>query len=250
VSAPGRLVRAAGLAAASAALLAAAPKAPPKLLVVTVTKGFRHDSIPTAEKVLQGFATSSGAFTVDYARTDEELAAKASLKGLAGYDGVVFASTTGDLPLPDRDGFLEWIAAGHAFVGIHAATDTFPGFPPYLDMIGAQFKHHGPQTHVEVVVRDAESAATRDLPKAFDVFDEIYQFQRYEPARVHLLLSMAKHPETREDGEFPVAWTREHGKGRVFYTALGHREDVLQAGWYKWHLLGGIRWALGLDATS
>ena len=56
-------------------------------------------------------------------------------------------------------------------------------------------------------------------------------------------------PETREAGEFPVAWTREQGKGRVFYTALGHREDVLEADWYKAHLLGGIRWALGPDVA-
>jgi len=250
VSARGAFVGVLGVAAASAALLAAASKAPPKLLVVTVTKGFRHDSIATIEKVLQGLADSSKAFTLDYARTDEDLAAKAAVKALAAYDGVVFASTTGDLPLPDRDGFIAWIAEGHAFVGIHAATDTFPGFPGFLDMIGGQFKHHGPQTNVEAFVRDATHPATRDLPKAFTVFDEIYQFQRYDPARVHVLLAMTKHPETREDGEFPLAWTREQGRGRVFYTALGHREDVLQAGWYKWHLMGGIRWALGLDAAS
>ena len=235
--------------AAMPALRVATAAAPKKLLVVSVTKGFRHDSIPTMERVLQGLADKSGAFTLDYARTDEELAAKATLKALAAYGGVVFASTTGNLPLPDRDGFVDWIAAGHAFVGIHAATDTFPGFPPYLDMIGGQFKHHGPQTTVEALVRDGDNPATRDLPKAFSVFDEIYQFQRYDPARVHLLLSMAKHPETGEAGEFPLAWTRSHGKGRVFYTALGHREDVLEAGWYKGHLLGGIHWALALDGA-
>jgi hypothetical protein len=250
VSGRGTFLLAAGVAAASALLAGAAPKGPARLLVVTVTKGFHHDSIATIEKVLQGLADSSKAFTLDYARTDEDLAAKASVKALAAYDGVVFASTTGDLPLPDRDGFINWIGEGHAFVGIHAATDTFPGFPGYLDMIGGQFKHHGPQTTVEAFVRDADSPATRDLPKSFSVFDEIYQFQRYDPARVHVLLAMTKHPETREDGEFPLAWTREQGKGRVFYTALGHREDVLQAGWYKWHLMGGIRWALGQDAAS
>ena len=250
MSGRGTFLLAAGVAAASALLAGAAPKGPARLLVVTVTKGFHHDSIATIEKVLQGLADSSKAFTLDYARTDEDLAAKASVKALAAYDGVVFASTTGDLPLPDRDGFINWIGEGHAFVGIHAATDTFPGFPGYLDMIGGQFKHHGPQTTVEAFVRDADSPATRDLPKSFSVFDEIYQFQRYDPARVHVLLAMTKHPETREDGEFPLAWTREQGKGRVFYTALGHRDDVLQAGWYKWHLMGGIRWALGIDAAS
>jgi type 1 glutamine amidotransferase len=231
----------AAAAAVSVPLLAA----PAKVLVVTVTKGFRHESIPTAERVLQGLAEKSGAFTLDYARNDAELAAKAAPKALESYAGAVFASTSGDIPLPDREGFLAWIAGGRAFVGIHAASDTFPGFPPYIDMIGGQFKKHGPQTTVELVVKDTGHPSTRELPRTLSVFDEIYQFQRYDPARVHLLLTIAKHPETGEAGEFPLAWTRAHEKGKVFYTALGHRDDVLEADWFKAHLLGGILWALG-----
>ena len=122
--------------AATPALRAATVAAPKKLLVVTVTKGYRHESIPVAEKVLQALAAESGRFQVDYARTDEDLAVKMSLKGLAAYAGVVFASTTGDLPLPDRQGLADWIGKGHAFIGIHAASDTFHGYAPYVEMLG------------------------------------------------------------------------------------------------------------------
>src|SRR5210317_843946 len=73
---------------------------PKKLLVVTVTKGFRHSSIPTAEKVLGELADKSEAFTVDYVRTDEEMAAKMTKEKLGQYDGFIFANTTGVLPLP------------------------------------------------------------------------------------------------------------------------------------------------------
>src|SRR2546423_728653 len=72
--------------------------APKKVLVVTVTKGFRHSSIATAEKVLGELAEKSKAFTVDYARTDEDMAQKMTLDALKNYDGVIFANTTGDLP--------------------------------------------------------------------------------------------------------------------------------------------------------
>src|SRR6185295_9348300 len=89
---------------------------PKKVLVVTVTKGFRHSSITTAEKVLGELAAKSGAFTVDYVRTDEEMAQKMTLDSLKNYDGVVFANTTGDLPLPDKQGFLDWIRSGKAFI--------------------------------------------------------------------------------------------------------------------------------------
>src|SRR5208282_4655930 len=120
-----------GLIALTATALQAAPK---KLLVVTTTTGFRHSSIPTAEKVLAQLAKDSGEFTVEFVRqppgkpeplkpdaTDEQKAAfktaedqwemklraaleKLSPESLKHYDGVIFASTTGDLPIPDKQG--------------------------------------------------------------------------------------------------------------------------------------------------
>jgi type 1 glutamine amidotransferase len=239
------------LAFALLALLGLAPlreatAVPKKLLVVTVTKGFRHDSIPTAERVFGQIAKDSGAFTVDYARTDEDLAVKMSPKGLQGYDGVAFASTTGDLPLPDRQAFLDWISGGRAFVGIHAATDTYHGFAPFIQMIGGEFESHGPQAKVALLVQDPAHPATKGMASPTEVFDEIYLYKNFSRDRVHMLLALDKHPNEGTPGFYPLAWTREHGKGRVFYTALGHREDVLEADWYREHLAGGTLWALGL----
>src|SRR5437879_10848351 len=89
--------------------------APKKVLVVTDTHGFRQSSIATAEKVLGELAQKSGAFTVDYVRTDEDMAQKMTPAALKNYDGVIFANTTGgkgqkggDLPLPDKQAFLDW----------------------------------------------------------------------------------------------------------------------------------------------
>jgi type 1 glutamine amidotransferase len=221
--------------------------APKKLLVVSVTKGFRHESIPTAERTIEAIGKESGVYTVDFARTDEELQAKTTEKALAAYDGVFFASTTGDLPLADRDAFLAWIAKGHAFLGMHAATDTFHGYRPFIAMIGGEFDYHKQQVKVEPKVEDPKHPAVRHLEAGFGVLDEIYIMKSFDKARVHVLLSVDKHPNTGEPGYFPLAWTRQEGKGRVFYTAFGHRDDVIEADWYKKHLLGGIRWALGVD---
>jgi type 1 glutamine amidotransferase len=216
-----------------------------RVLVVTVTKGFRHDSIPTAERVLQQLAEKSGAFTVDYARTDEELQAKTTSAALGGYDGVIFANTTGDLPLADRDAFIKWVRDGHAFVGFHSATDTFHNYAPYVEMINGEFDNHGPQATVVCNVEDASHPATKHLGKSFQTHDEIYILKNFHKDRVHMLLSLDKHPNTGEPGYYPIAWSRDFGKGRVFYTALGHREDVIESDWYRQHLLGGITWALG-----
>ena len=235
-----------GAAAAAAPVLAAAP-APKKILVVSVTKGFRHESIPTAERVIEAIGKESGAYTVDFARTDEELLAKTTPAALKGIDGVFFANTTGDLPLADRQAFLDWITKGHAFMGMHSATDTFHGFPPFISMIGAEFDYHKAQVKVEPKVEDPKHPAVRHLEAGFGVLDEIYIMKSFDKARVHVLLSVDKHPNTGEPGYFPLVWTRQEGKGRVFYTAFGHRDDVIEADWYKKHLLGGIRWALGVD---
>jgi type 1 glutamine amidotransferase len=228
----------------------AAPR-PNKLLVVTVTKGWRHDSIPAAERMIKRLADESGAFTVDYARTDDELKAKTTAAALKGYDGVFFAQTSGDIPLADPAAFLGWIKSGRAFVGMHSATDTFPGFPPYIEMIGGQFESHPPE-HITVrcIVEDTTHPATNSLGKTFSAHDEIYVLKHFVRARVHTLVSLDKHPATGAPGYFPLAWNRMYGRGRVFYTALGHRSDVIESDWYGRHILGGVRWALGLARGS
>lgn len=221
-----------------------------KLLVVTVTKGYKHQSIPVLEKVIEELGKSSGKFTVDFARTDEDLAAKMNGAGLQGYDGVIFASTTGDLPLPSMEAFLNWIRAGGAFIGIHAATDTFKENQPYYEMIGGTFLAHGPQLKVTLNNNDQKHAATENFDKSFEIFDEIYTFKNFNREKTHILLSLDKNPNQNDKenfnkaGFYPIAWCHNYGKGRVFYTALGHREDVIQSESFKKHLLGGILWAL------
>lgn len=302
----------------SALMLAAAAlpafAAPKKLLVVTVTTGFRHASIPTSEKVIAQLAKESGQFTVDFVQQpdgqpkaparprpgkagDKDSAYQAavakfesamktheaamarwmpavaaalqplSVKNLQRYDCVMFVSTTGDLPLPDKQGLLDWIAGGKSFVGIHAATDTFHGFPAFIKMIGGEFLRHGPQVSVDCLNQDPAHAATRMLPARWTVFDEIYQFQNFERAKVHGLLTLDQHPNDKTPGDYPVSWAKKFGTGRVFYTSLGHRDDVWDPAapeggkrangqelskQYQQHVLGGILWALGLapgDAT-
>lgn len=276
---------------------AAKQPAPKRLLVVTTTSGFRHASIPTLQKMLTQLGTNSGAFTVDLveqppghaptgfpaklkenatpeqkeafvqseARWNEALRVellKLSPENLKNYDGVVFASTTGDLPIPDKDGFLKWVKDGHAFIGIHAASDTFHHWPEFIEMIGGEFAHHGPQVAVECLNEDPSHPANQTLPKTWPIAqEEIYQFKNYDSGKVHDLLIMDKHPEHKEQsGHFPVSWSRSYGHGKVFYTSLGHREDVIDSDpglkdrknpvetskAFQAHVLGGIEWALGL----
>lgn len=226
---------------------------PKKLLVVTVTKGFRHSSIPTAEKVLAKLADQSQAFTVDYVRNDADMAAKMTPESLNQYDGFIFANTTGILPLPDKTAFLSAIKGGKAFVAMHSGSDTFHGpnnqVDPYTEMLGGEFQTHGAQVGVECLVQDTKHPATKHLAESFCIEqEEMYLLKNYDPAKVHELLVLDKHPnKKKESGHFPVAWCKEFGTGKVFYTSLGHREDVWENARYQKHILGGIKWALGLE---
>ncbi len=238
--------------------------APKKVLVVTVTKGFRHSSIPTAERVLAELGKADGSFDVDYVRTDDDMSRKMTTAALAGVDAVIFANTTGNLPIPDVGAFLNWVESGKGFVGMHSATDTFGGHKPlhpYTVMINGQFLTHKEQAAVEAFNGDPEFPSNQHLGSSFKVFDEIYILSGYQRKAVKALLDLDQHPNTRLPGHYPISWARLYGKGRVWYTSLGHREDVWDADpaltgrrndvsvsqAYQKHILGGIRWALGLE---
>lgn len=235
---------------ASALFASSAVAAPSKILVVTTTLGFRHSSIETAESVIAELGKSSGVYEVELAAGKAALAEKMTPAALKGYAGVIFANTTGDLPLPDRDAFIEWVRNGGAFIGIHSASDTFHGYRPYIDMLGGEFDYHREQVVIEGINRDASHPANRHLGEMWDLQgkkEEIYVFKNYMQKSVHELIVLNRHPNSNEPGSFPVSWCREFGKGRVFYTSLGHNEYVWEMPEFQQHLLGGIEWALRLE---
>ena len=286
-------------------LLAAATQAaepPARILAVTVTKGFRHSSIDTAEPVLEQLGRESGLFHLDFLRmppgrpaqprrprrgretSDEQWAAieaefkqaqqefqradqpwREELKkqfavafspeSLAQFDGVMFVSTTGELPIPDLVAFLEWIEAGHAFIGMHAASDTLKSSDAYVEMIGGHFAGHPWNAGGEhgFVNHEPGHQLTAMFPERFRWKDEIYQYDpRYRPENLRVLLSIDMAASTPKlPWHVPVAWVRDYGRGRVFYTNLGHNDATWKDAAYQKHLTQGIAWALGrFDAPA
>ena len=260
------------------------------LLVVTVTKGFRHGSIPVAEETIQKLGDSTGDWDTEFVRTDDEMKAKMTPDALKKYDAVVFANTTGVLPLPDPQGFLDYIKAGHGFAAMHSGSDTlheWPGQKPgevsaYIDMLGGEFLTHHAQCAIDAHAEDLRSPATRFLKKAakgvsadtqkdltketlpvtdakggttWKAFDEIYLLKNNDRSKVHVLLSLDKYPndgsaDANKPGDHLIAWVKSYGEGRVFYTELGHRDEMWRDPNYQQHITGGIRFALGLAKSS
>lgn len=234
-----------GLAAAEP--LAAADKIH-KVLYVTHSAGYRHEVLPLSVQVLEDLGAKAGWFEV--AATEDVAALTAD--NLEQYAAVVFY-TTGELPISaqQKADLLAFIEGGKGFVGIHSATDTFYEWPEYGRLIGGYFDKHPWHQEVTIRVEDREHPATRHLGEAFRITDEIYQFKDFSRENVHVLLSLDPAsvdltlPDVhRADRDFCIAWTRSHGKGRVFYTALGHRPEVWRDERFQRHLVEGLRWAI------
>jgi type 1 glutamine amidotransferase len=259
------------------------------LLVVTITKGFRHGSIPVAEETIQKLGDVTGDWDTDFVRTDDEMKAKMTPDALKKYDAVVFANTTGVLPLPDPQGFLDYVKAGHGFAAMHSGSDTLHEWPggksgevsAYVDMLGGEFLTHHNQCAIDAHVIDTKNPATAPLVKAakgvpataqkdltketlpvtdsngvtWKAYDEIYLLKNNDPTKVHVLLSLDKYPndgspEANQPGIHLISWVKSYGKGRVFYTELGHRDEMWRDTNYQQHITGGIRFALGLAKGS
>jgi type 1 glutamine amidotransferase len=214
--------------------------APVRVLVLTTTAGFRHGSIPVARQVLSSLAAQTGEFTVT---ATEDLSALGAAN-LASFDVLMFALTSGELPL-DADtkaGILAFVANGGGFIGIHSATDTLYTWEDYGKLVGAYFKEH-PWTQAAVVtVEDRAHPATRDLGASVPLVEEYYTFRENPRPNVHVLLSLDP-ASVGAAGDFPLAWTQTIGAGRSFYTALGHFESTWTDARFQAHLRGAIRWA-------
>jgi uncharacterized protein len=217
-----------------------------RVVVVTHTAGFRHDSIPVAETTIERLGRDSGLFEVAFCRSADDVRRMLTPAALSGVAAVVFANTTGNIGIPDLDAFLAWLGGGRGFVGIHSASDTYHDAPAFLDMLGNEFDKHGKQTEIEAVVEAPSHPSVSHLGQRYRVFDEIYRFVRNNRTNVTPVLALDRYPsdglaQAGESGDLPLAWAKSHGSGRVFYTALGHRIELWGDTTFQRHVLGGIR---------
>ena len=147
--------------------------------------------------------------------------------------------------LPRRAAFQAWLENGGAFVGVHAASDTEYKWPWYGKMIGGYFAGHPkiqPAT-LRPVVKDHPS--TKHLPDEWKRKDEWYSFRNLQPDNVVLILIDEKTYEGGKNGDYhPIAWCKDVGKGRMFYTAGGHTKESFSESDFIQHLNGGLLWAL------
>ncbi len=237
---------------------------PRQLLIFTRTEGFVHSSIPLAARALQLLGEKTGAYkgviSDDMSMFDTD--------NLEKFDAICFLSTT-RLEFADyqlRRNLMDYVKGGKGVIGIHAASDNFYSWIEGAKMIGGLFDGHpwGADGTWAIKLEDADHPVTAAFEgKGFMIRDEIYRIKPLDlrkNARVLLSLDI-KHPANRidkikdqirfTDVDLPVSWVRNLDKGRVFYSSLGHNEEVYWNSAVLKHYLDGIQFALGdLPATT
>ena len=223
----------------------------PNLLYLTEPAAWVHTVLPVAEEVIRALGDTPDAFDVTVIRSAEQI----TKDTLTNYDVVAF-NTTGELPMAasKQEALLEFVRNGGGFVGVHSATDTFYEWPEYGEMLGGYFDGHPWHQEVAFTIEDADHLSTRHLESPLTLYEEIYQIKNWNRNDVHVLLSvdttsvdLKADGINRTDGDFAVSWTRQYGNGRIFYTALGHEPATWRDSQFQGLLIGGIRWAAGLE---
>jgi type 1 glutamine amidotransferase len=270
------------LAVTAGALLAADAPARKRVLVFTKSSGFEHEAIkPVLKDGRPGYAFPvldelGRKLNIDFVFSKDGW--RFAPDYLAQFDAFLFY-TTGDLTMhksdPRGDGlppmtpagkaaFLAAIASGKGFIGLHSATDTFHsgghnehGPARWLDdgdaaddfvkMIGGEFIRHGKQQVARLIVADPQFPGMAAIPAGYAPHEEWYSLKNFAPD-MHVLLvqdTAGMEGEEYQRPPYPCTWVRMHGRGRVFYTSLGHREDIWGSSVYQAILEGALNWALG-----
>jgi type 1 glutamine amidotransferase len=212
---------------------------PARVLMLTATAGFRHDAIPVARQVMTSLAASTREFTV----TATEDLSSVTAAGLANYDVLFFALTSGELEFTpeQKTAIIAFVDGGKGFIGAHSASDTLYGWPDYGRLVGAYFKEHPWTQPGTVIVEDRSHPSTAEAGDRFTLTEEFYTFRDNPRPRVQVLLRLDA-TSVGASGDYPLAWAAPFGSGRTYYNALGHFPDTWSDVRFQRQLLGAIRW--------
>ena len=220
-----------------------------RVLLFSETRAFRHDSIENALTALEALATSAGIQT-DRATDSADLFTSSNLES---YDAVVWVLTSGDvLNTAEQTAFEQYIRAGGGYVGIHAASDTEYEWPWYGELVGAYFERHpAVQSATQVVENDTHSS-TAHLNATWARTDEWYDYSINPRSQVNVLLRLDENSYSGGGmgDDHPSAWYHDFDGGRSWYTGGGHTEASYAEPDFRAHLLGGLRYAAGLNSSN
>ncbi len=211
--------------------------APPKLSLLFLGDNAGHKPIARFQQ-LEPVLAERG-ITLKYTTSLDDI----TLDNLNKYDGLmIFANQ--DRGKPEHvKAIRDYVASGKGFIPLHCASFCFTNDADYIELVGAQFR-----SHTTGVFRTTQMKVEHPILKNFDSFeswDETYVHHKHNTKDRTVL-------EVRTDGDLqePWTWVRNHGKGRVFYTAWGHDQRTWSHQGFHALVERGTRWACGQDIAE
>ena len=207
-----------------------------KAKVLFLRGGGIHDW-KTSTQVLMPVFEKTGDFEVTLTEKLEDLNAD----NLKNYNLVLFHCTGLEFTSPDQEKALcDFVRDGGAWAGFHSVTDSFKKSDAYWEMVGGRFAGHGGGKFTAYII-DKEHPITKPM-EDFEIQDETYSHQYHKFASLRTLVRMNKGNERQS-----MAWVQDYGKGRVFYTGLGHGKEAWTNPQFQRLLVRGMYWAVGRE---
>ncbi|GAB3543874.1 ThuA domain-containing protein [Spirosoma fluminis] len=228
------------------------------ILVFSKTTAFRHgESIDASKPVFQAMARRNNWFVYEM-----EEGGVFNPEQLRQFNAVIFNNSTGRVLNDEQQQALgQYVEAGGSLIGIHGAGDNSHHWPWYeTNLLGTQFSHHPINPHLQKtdvqVEKDADSTLTHNLPPSWMHEDEWYVFLD-QPKGVKIVsyingdkiipngnMLWIKNKNFGMGKYHPVAWYRSVGKGKTFYTSMGHSKEVWQDADFVRLVENALHWSI------
>jgi type 1 glutamine amidotransferase len=247
------------------------PNSKKLLAVADVQSGFHHDSISHALATVEQIGRKANAY-VTMIRTDSQLITKGQIIGKGRYEGRGVNARTLDyydaiFMLPSGFGTMseqqkkELLAfvhdEGKGLIVGHATGVAFTDWPEYGEMVGGYMDSEF-NANAKIIVEDPAFPGAMAFGGATFMFNDQHPVfkEPYSRDKVHVIMRLdpdaldEKNRSRRADGDFPVVWAKQYGKGRVFNVGWGHPDTTWDNPQFQAMMLEGIKWAMGVTKAD
>jgi type 1 glutamine amidotransferase len=196
-----------------------------------------------------------------FIRTDSNIVADTAFKtdgtpasggpSLSNTDGIFFLGHREiDINPKQREELLAYVRSGHGFVAAHTGLTAFESWPEFGEMLGAQYEGHLYTGPGQVINEQPAFPAVRHFGPTFNYTDEFYKAKTFSRDKIDVLLrfnpSSVPGTTLAKDGDFPLAWAKNYGQGRVFYGSFSHDATSWDIRDIQLMYFEAIKWSLGL----
>src|SRR5215831_869967 len=224
----------------------------------------QHDFTSHALAIVERLGYESGLWDT-FIRTDSNIVANTAFKtdgtpasggpSLSNVDGIFFLGHREiDINAKQKEELLAFVRNGHGFVAAHTGLTAFESWPEFGEMLGGQYDGHLFTGAARVINEQPTFPAVKHLANEFDYNDEFYKVKTFSRDKIDVLLrfnpTTVSDPTLSKDGDYPLAWVKKYGQGRVFYGSFSHATELWDRRDIQLMYIEAIKWSLGLTQAE